>query len=234
MRGLGELPPNSAGVSSAPVAGWRPGDTVVLRYFNRGRPTGALPTRAVSIESDRVVLWLAGGTAVKWPGVGGRHVRDLSLEERYAVPWEAIDGPWRGDGVLILGRPGRAHSIWLFWENWDFTGWYVNLEQPWQPSRLGFDSEDHTLDLWVERDGTWRWKDEHELDVAVGLGFFSHEQAVAFRAEGERVVAEWPFPTGWEDWRPDPSWRVPVLPREWDAVSSSVRRAESSGSAAQM
>ncbi len=195
---------------------WQPGEAVVLRYFNHGRPTGALPTRAVSSE-ERPVLWLAAGTTVKWPGVAGRLVREVPLAERFTQPLDAIDRPWTGDGVLILGRPGRAHSIWLFWENGRFAGWYVNLEDPWQPCRLGFDTADHTLDIWVESDGSWRWKDEHELDVAVELGFFSSEQAAAFRAEGERVIEEWPFPTGWENWRADPSWPVPQVPDEWQA-----------------
>lgn len=195
---------------------WQPGEEVVLRYFNRGRPTGAVPTRAVSAD-DGPVLWLAPGTTVKWPGVAGRPVREVPLEERYTLPLGVIDRPWKGDGVLILGRQGRAHSIWLFWESWRFAGWYVQLEAPWRPFRFGFDTEDHTLDIWIESDGSWQWKDEHELDVAVELGFFTSEQAAAFRAEGERVIAEWPFPTGWEEWRADPSWPVPLVPGDWEA-----------------
>ena len=35
---------------------------------------------------------------------------------------------------------------------------------------------------------------------------------------GGRVLEEWPFPTGWEDWRPDPSWPIPQLPDGWDRV----------------
>ena len=93
----------------------------------------------------------------------------------------------------------------------------MNLEAAWQPFALGFDTEDHILDIWVERDGTWRWKDEDELEVALETGFVTPEEAAAIRAEGERVVAEWPFPTGWEDWEPDPSWPVPRLPAGWDA-----------------
>jgi len=192
---------------------WEPGETVVLRYLHRGRLIGALPTRAVS-TSDGPVLWLASGTPVKWPGVAGRHVREVPLDERYTLTLDPIDRPWEDDGILILGRPGRAHSIWLFWENWRFAGWYVQLEDPWRPSRLGFDTGDHTLDLWIESDGSWQWKDEHELEVAVEVGFYSSEQAAAFRAEGERVIAEWPFPTGWEEWRPDPSWPVPAAAAE--------------------
>ena len=186
----------------------------MLRYFSRGRPSGALPARAVSTD-ERPVLWLAPETTVTWPTVTGRPVREVSLEERYTLPWGVAERPWHGDGVLIVGRPGRAHSIWLFWESWRFAGWYVNLEDVWRPWRLGFDTEDHALDIWVEPDGSWRWKDEDELEAGVDLGFFSPAQAAAIRSEGERVIAEWPFPTGWETWRAEPTWPIPSRPADW-------------------
>lgn len=195
------------------MSSWQSGETVVLRYFRGGQPVGALPTRAVS--SDAPALWLAPGTTVKWPAIGDRPVREIPIEERYRQPWGTADRLWEGDGVLILGRPERAHSIWLFRDDGGFAGWYVNLEEPWRPCRVGFDTADHELDLWIESDGSWRWKDEHELDVLVKQGHFSPEQAAAFRAEGERVIAEWPFPTGWEEWRPEESWPVPSVPYGW-------------------
>jgi uncharacterized protein len=199
------------------VNGWQPGDSVVLRRYNhRGRPTGALPARVVSRAGP--VLWIAGGTASKWPGVGDRGVRQMSPEERFTTVWEPLDSTWWGDGVLIVGRPGRAHAIWLFRSEARFAGWYVNLEDPWRPWRLGFDTEDHTLDLWVDRDGAWRWKDEDELEIAVDVGFYTPEEAAAFRAEAEAVVAEWPFPTGWESWEPDEAWPLPTLPADWDEL----------------
>jgi uncharacterized protein len=174
-----------------------------------------MPTRMVSADGSPV-LWLPPGAGVMRPGVGGRYVREVSVEEAYTLPLSPIERPWHGGGVLIIGRPGRAHSTWLFWEGETFAGWYVNLEAAWRPSRYGFDTEDHTLDLWIDPDGAWRWKDEDELAVAVELGFHTREQADEFRAEGERVIAEWPFPTGWEDWRPDPSWPATSLPADWE------------------
>lgn len=195
------------------MTGSQPGAPLVLRYFARGRPVGALPTRVVSAEP--LVLWLADGAAVKWAGIGGRHVREVPLEERFAQRWEAIDETWRRGDVLIVAHPGRAHSIWLFREEERFAGWYVNLEAPWQPSRHGFDTEDHVLDVWVDRSGRWAWKDEDELEVAVAAGFLDPTQAAAIRAEGERVLEEWPLPTGWEDWHPDGTWRAPSLPADW-------------------
>jgi hypothetical protein len=38
------------------------------------------------------------------------------------------------------------------------------------------------------------------------------------RAEGERVIAERPWPTGWEDWRPPRDWTRLPLPEDWDVV----------------
>jgi hypothetical protein len=192
-------------------------DSIVLRYLDRGRPVGAVVTRVISTE-DGPVLWLAPGTTVIWPAIAGRRVHEYPPEERYALPWDdVVEAPWRGDGVLILGRPGRAHSLWLFWENDRFAGWYVQLEDPWRPFRFGFDTADHALDIWVGSDGSWQWKDEDELEVAAELGYFTPQQAASIRAEGERVLAEWPFPTGWEDWQADATWPLPVVPREWRA-----------------
>jgi uncharacterized protein len=196
------------------VARWQLGDTVVLRYFKRGRPSGVMPTRAVATENGPV-LWLPPGTIVGWPAVDGRRIADVPAAERYREPWDVLERPWEGDGILIVGVPRRAHSIWLFWESGVFAGWYVNLEGRWRPTRFGFDTQDHELDIWVESDGSWRWKDEDHLELAVDAGVFSAEEAAAFRAEGERVLAEWPFPTGWEDWRADPSWPVPSAPADW-------------------
>jgi Protein of unknown function (DUF402) len=193
---------------------WQVGDTVVIRYFKRGRPSGVMPTRIVATE-DGPVLWLPPGTIVGWPGVDGRPIGDVPAADRYKQAWGVIERPWAGDGILIVGVPGRPHSIWLFWESGVFSGWYVNLEDRWRPSRLGFDTRDHELDIWVESDRSWRWKDEDHLRLAVDAGVFSADEAAAFRAEGERVLAEWPFPTGWEDWSADPSWPVPTAPSDW-------------------
>ena len=191
-----------------------PGDTVVLRYFKRGRPSGAIPTRAISM-SDGPVLWLAPGTIVSWPAIGDRQVEDVPLAERFTVSWDVIERPWVGDGILIVARPERAHAIWLFWDRGAFVGWYINLEDSWRTSPIGFDTQDHELDIWVEPDGSWRWKDELDLEEAVEAGVFSADQAASFRAEGERVIAEWPFPTGWEEWCANPSWPVPSAPHDW-------------------
>ncbi len=130
-----------------------------------------------------------------------------------------MDFAWQKHHVLWLQRLDRPHSLGLFWnESWDFRGWYVNLQEPVRRSLLGFDTRDQALDITVAPDGTWAWKDEDHLAFLVEHGAFTAEEAAVIRAEGERVVEEWPFPTGWENWRPDPAWAVPTLPEGWDVV----------------
>jgi predicted RNA-binding protein associated with RNAse of E/G family len=141
-----------------------------------------------------------------------------------AAEWTQADGKWYGGGRLLLAEPRTSHSICPSWsDDGQFLGWYVNLEDPWRSSPLGFDTTDHFLDIWVFPDRSWRWKDEDDLDEAVDVGLFTLEEARAIRAEGERVVERAeagtaPFDEGWESWRPDPEWPLPLLPRGWDRL----------------
>ena len=104
------------------------------------------------------------------------------------------------------------------------SGWYINLQSPLRPSAVGFDYQDHVLDVLVSADlRTWRWKDEADLEEAVARGIFTRAEATAIRAEGERAVErmlarETPFDRSWDGWRPDPSWPRPAFPEGWDRV----------------
>ena len=132
---------------------------------------------------------------------------------------------WRRGRTLHLLRPGVAHAIHLWWlpPDWRFGGWYINLQEPIRPTRLGFDSMDHVLDVVIDPDLSWRWKDEEELDEAVEMGIVRVDDAREIRAEGERVIRRLesrsaPFCDAWEQWRPDPAWSIPELPDGWDTV----------------
>jgi hypothetical protein len=115
--------------------------------------------------------------------------------------------------------PGRQHSVWVFWENGDrgreFSRYFVNLEEPCRRTPIGFDTQDHTLDIVVQPDLTWNWRDEAELEAHVGEGFFTRELAESIRAEGTRVIDEisrQQHPClSWPDWVPNPEWTIPHL-----------------------
>lgn len=131
----------------------------------------------------------------------------------------AFDHVWDRSHVLRFMRDGDAHTIELFWDvSWAFLGWYVNLQAPLIVRNDRFDTTDWALDIWVEPSGAWRWKDEDDFASAQELGVLDAVGAAAVRAEGERVIATRPWPTGWENWRPPHDWRPLTLPHDWDVA----------------
>ena len=140
-------------------------------------------------------------------------------------PWSGRDR-WSGHGVLQLQRPDEMHAVWVFWDGpkREFGGWYVNIQEPFRRSPLGFDTQDLELDIVIALDGSWRFKDDEELEPWIERGRWTREEVEAIRAEGRRIGAEldasrrW-WSDRWAVWEPDPDWSAPAeLPEGWDAV----------------
>jgi hypothetical protein len=148
---------------------------------------------------------------------------DHSLGPSYLDYWitggPAYDHVWERTHGLRCLREGEGHTIEVHWDAaWSFLGWYVNLQAPLVVRGTMFDTTDWALDIVIDPDGTWRWKDEDDFAHAQELGIFDAATAARIRAEGERVIAERPWPTGWEDWRPPADWGPLELPEDWHVV----------------
>ena len=193
---------------------WSNGDVVAVRELWKGRVWKARPWIVVRDEPGELVLWIPRSAPTRIPEGSG-----IPRDE-----WVLRDGVF-SRSALRISRPGRFHSILLFRGE---TGleWYVNLERPLRRTRVGFDYLDRELDLLARPDGTWEWLDEDEFAAAQELGVIDSVEAAEMREEAERVLAAWPFPTGWEDWRPDPARQLPALPDGWEAVPWPVLRTE--------
>ena len=215
---------------------WGSGDPVLLRYVHYGRVSRVKPMTVVEDDAEHVVLFIGAGSPMKTRcGPDGVPLaRELPYAERFALPWKLCDGVWSGYSVLMLTPARAGHSFWAIWdEQWKFQQWYVNLQEPLRRTPFGFDTADNVLDLVIERDLTWRWKDEHELEEAVRVGRFTSEEAEAVREEGRRAIATlearaWPFDRDVRDWRPDPAWPKPELPTA-DEAYENVSRGQSPG-----
>jgi len=169
---------------------------------------------------DLLVTFLAEGTVVSVPVLtDGRGLRDVPLDERWAHPRTSKRAPWNGTELIQLFPLGRAHSLWIVRSaDHSLVGWYVNLEDPHALGERTITTRDHVLDIWVPAEtGEPEWKDEDELEAATRHGRVTAEQAVEIRREGERVLGEHPWPTGWEGWLPPTDWAAPELPKGWDA-----------------
>jgi Protein of unknown function (DUF402) len=178
---------------------FRPGDTIEYRSIYRGRVRWALPWQVIADTPRELVLYVAPGAT----GVSlGRDAHG-----RYMDRWVADDAPaptvWDEHHVLAVTPPDDAHSLWLMWtESWEFKCWYVQLQSPIVRKTRAIETMDHALDLVIDPDETWHWKDEDDFAEAQQLGVFTPEQAAAVRQEGERVISQRLWITGWEHWRP--------------------------------
>jgi hypothetical protein len=204
---------------------WQPGDAIVYREVWQGRVWTGRPVTLVQDDPELIALYLADGTHWQRP-----EPLDAS-EDLFGCLLPG--GDWRlvervlthGDSLLLI-RPGEAHAVHVMWRGREreFAGWYVNLQEPLRRTALGFDFMDQELDIVVRPDlSGWAWKDEDRLARAVEAGRYTHAEAKAIRAEGERTLArllagEFPFDSHWEFWRPPREWPVPSLPEGWDRL----------------
>ena len=195
-----------------------PGQTIVLRQMFRGKIWEVRPALIIKDTPELLVSFLVHGTIWKKPVIKARPA------QRLKKPWTLTDAVWSYGGSLRLTIPGERYSVLLL-KNADgsFYEWYINLEEPMYRTRFGFDYEDNVLDVVISPDlSVWGWHDADELHEAVTAGLYSAEQADAFYADGKKAV-EWiqsrqsPF-NQWKDWKPNPSWEIPVLPDGWDVL----------------
>jgi predicted RNA-binding protein associated with RNAse of E/G family len=199
------------------VRRFAPGESVALREIWRDRIWAARAATVVEDREDQTTLFIPVGTT--WMGA----VRDDGTPLR--IPEDGFElAPRIYDEahVLSFAWPDVAHATLAFFRaDWAPWSWYVNLQEPLRRTGVGFDTLDHELDVIVEFDGAWRWKDEDELAEAITRGLIPVEDESRLRAEGERAVRhilerEPPFDRDWTTWRPDPAWPPPALPDGWD------------------
>ena len=182
---------------------------VAHREVWRGRVWRIGAARLIDEVDGAFVLWHPERTTIKRPFADGGELRIPG-----DVDWTLEDRPSTSEGVGFV-RPGARHSLWLMFRGGRFENWYVNFERDAVRRGACFDFVDEKLDLVVGPDGAVRVKDEDELVQASRAGYLDEREV---RAELERVLADPPWPTGWETFRPDPSWPAPRLPESWDVV----------------
>ncbi|MEV6963690.1 DUF402 domain-containing protein [Hamadaea sp. NPDC051192] len=208
---------------------FEPGRVVLHRHF-QGPRLGLLKTSVVLADDDRgLLLWVPrGAPMLDRKAVDGRGLRAMPFAEWLVTEtklWEMI---WRGPAILKVLPPGEDYSVWLFRaEDGRFRGWYVNLEEAgvrWDDGAVaGVDIVDQDLDIWVEPDRSWSWKDEEEF--AERLAYPSDYWVAdgdAVREVGLRVVkrieaGEFPFDTSLLGLTGDPMWTgAPIVAAGWD------------------
>jgi hypothetical protein len=195
---------------------WAEGEVVVQREVWRGSPWMGVSVLVVSDRPDLLATYLPEGAAFVF-ATGhqlGQH------------PWQGRDA-WKGHGILMLQRPGESYAVWHFWDGPEraFAGWYVNLQEPFRRTSIGFDTQDLELDIWIPVGEEWSFKDDELIDAHVAKGRFTAAEVTEIRALGAEVGAllddgaQW-WDTSWSGWVPEPGWAVPAPAEGWEAVAT--------------
>ena len=194
----------------------RPGEPIVRRDVWHGQPVFGWGGIVVSDTDDLLALYMPEGSRLAFP-----------LKDFFGAPhpWSGKDR-WHGHGVLQLQRPGEMHAVWVFWEGPEraLGAWYVNIQEPFRRSSIGFDTQDLELDIVIAPGGAWRVKDDEHLKAWIERGRWTRDEVAAIRAEGDRIIAEleagrrW-WSDDWAAWEPDPAWPTLDLPADWIVAS---------------
>jgi Protein of unknown function (DUF402) len=198
--------------------GWSTGDWVVRREVLANGPWAGMLVKIIEDSQEQLISYIPEGSPFgfprgNWPTPDGMH------------PW-SDRGNWQGPGCLMIQRPADAYAIWHFWRGpeRDFVCWYINLQEPFRRTAIGYDTQDLELDFIVYPDGRWEMKDDEYLDLRAEEGRWSTGKVQEIRAQGERISTRleagerWWQPE-WRNWVPDPGWKVPVaLPVDWNLI----------------
>jgi protein associated with RNAse G/E len=194
-----------------------PGQTIARRNFRGPYLSWAQAVRVISDDDQGLLVWLpVGADFAHRVGADGHGVRAGTVEDFGRA--KLVLSSWRESSLLMFHPPKAAHSVWWFFRDGSFSHWYVNLESPYLRTADGIANVDHHLDLIVQPDGRWQWKDEDDFAESIGEpGYWDAEQAREIRREGLRAVAAieaaaFPFNGRWCDFAAPAAWPVPRLP----------------------
>jgi hypothetical protein len=194
------------------------GSLITRREINWGRPVIAWPVYVVRDDDELLVTYTPTGAPFSYAS------GDYSVQLQHHPWWPKT--AWVGHGTLMLQRPGDRYAVWLFWERpgRTFACWYFNLQDPFRRTPIGYDTEDHELDLVQRVDGALSFKDVEAFEELTRLGRYSPARAVGIRELGNELAATINAGAGWWDadwsrWTPPTTWRDPPAVRDdWAEV----------------
>lgn len=192
-----------------------------VRSIVDGRVRFALATCEVERTEQHVVLYAPVGA----PGQDRDGVRDgprgsFLRSENFASTWSPT--AWSGADCLFVHRFGDPWSTWRWVQDSDLRrGAYINLQEPWSATSIGWDTTDLTLDVVVDGDGVVTLKDEDELEWARQQGVYNAEEASRIREIGQRAYDHaqargWPLDVDWNRWV-QVQRVLPELSQSWSA-----------------
>jgi protein associated with RNAse G/E len=203
---------------------WNPGEVIAWRGLFRGLIWHAMPTYVINDTPQEIVLAIVPGAVCKvdkdYGRKSGKRVWDFIETE-----WKLDDFVWHTNRVLFILEPEKHYSINLFWNHAsnEFIGYYVNFQYPYVRNHCGIDAMDLELDIDIEPDLNYRWKDVEDYKKAIECGIVPPDRVQGIEAVKPEILEriekrQYPFDGSWVNWKPDPDWSPPRLPDGWDKI----------------
>jgi len=205
---------------------WKSGDVIVWRGIYRNQVWHAQPVIVVKDTPEEMCVTLLPGTECVAPE-GYLDGKD-SAKRRWSFKekdWKLENYAWRSNRLLILLEPDTYYSTMFFWraDSNDFLLYYINFQLPFQRSHCGIDTLDLDLDLIINPDFSFRWKDEDDYQKAIDHEVIMPEWTQAIEIAKNEIFnklekRQYPYDGSWLNWMPDPNWLPPKLPENWDKI----------------
>lgn len=209
---------------------WKPGEAVALRGIYNQRVSYIQSAVVVHDHPGEVALAVLPDAECYAPEgyINGKHGEAGHWDRWEAYQkgvWKMQRYTWRANRVLILLEPEKYYASYYFWraDTNQFLCYYVNFQLPFRRNSLGFDTFDLELDIIIEPNYEWRWKDVDDYQRGIASGILLKEWVQEIEAAKPEVFARlekrtYPFDGLWLDWMPDPKWSPPELPEKWDKI----------------
>jgi hypothetical protein len=209
---------------------WEAGESCVLRGIVNNQVWLAQSVIVVKDAPQETVLLLLPGARCAFPqGYAGWRNKETPGETRWQearhVPLVLRELDWQTNRILIFLEPQKYYSCFLFWDHQTgrFGCYYINFQLPFRRSHCGFDTLDLDLDIVIDPQYHWKWKDVDEYQAGIQEGGIQDEwvqgiersQAEVFDRINQRM---YPLDGSWLDWQPEPGWAPPKLPESWQVV----------------
>ena len=204
--------------------------SVVLRNIVQGRLNFALAAFLLEHTATYVAVHVPVGAPSfsrdgRRDGPRGEFLRPVNFAATFSAT------TWRGEDAVFVHRYGDNWSTWRWIDvhgQWR-PGAYLNLEQNWRRTPIGWDTTDLTLDVVVTPDGAIVYKDEDELAWAEEQDVYEHDETERIRRIGQEAHAHassggWPLGADWTRWQPRPLPDLPTLHPNWLALQPHALR----------
>jgi hypothetical protein len=210
---------------------WEAGESCVVRGIVNNRVWMAKSVIVVKDKPDETVLLLIPGAQCAFPEGYWRWKKNRDTSQ--GTRWQEAKSDhitlrefaWERNRILMFLEPEKYYSCCLFWNHisGQFNCYYINFQLPYQRSHCGFDTLDLDLDIVIDPQYHWEWKDEVDYQDGIRESGIQDEWIKGIEDSREEVFdrinkRSYPIDGSWSHWQPVPSWLPPKLPETWQVI----------------